>query len=243
MDRVKVGISSCLLGQQVRYNGGHKHSSLCKGELARYFDYVPSCPEQGAGLGVPRPAMRLQGELEAPRAVLVDDPGHDLTETLARYAAQRMPALADLCGYIFIGKSPSCGLFDVKVYQPGGAAQPRAGRGLFAAALTRAMPLLPVEEEARLHDPALRQSFITRVFAWHHWQQLRREGLSAAGLQTFHLRYRATLRARNPNACEDLEHLLDNMSLPFPEAMGLRYFRQLMRALEPTSSATEAWQR
>ncbi|HHX82533.1 MAG TPA: DUF1722 domain-containing protein [Pseudomonadaceae bacterium] len=243
MGRIKVGISSCLLGQQVRYNGGHKHSSLCNGELARYFDYVPSCPEQGAGLGVPRPAMRLQGEPEAPRAVLVEDPGHDLTEALARYAAQRMPSLAGLCGYIFIAKSPSCGLFDVKIHRPDGTLQPRASRGLFAAALVRAMPLLPVEEEGRLHDPELRQSFITRVFAWHHWQQLCREGLSAAGLQTFHLRYRASLRARNPAACEDLEQLLSKAFVQLPEALAARYFRQLMRALEPVPSATEAWQR
>src|SRR5688572_21500997 len=160
---IKVGISSCLLGQQVRYNGGHKLSGLCTQELAQWFAFVPTCPEAGAGLGVPRPAIRLIGTSTAPRAVRVDDASVDLTEPLQEYARERVPQLGDLCGYIFIKNSPSCGLFRVKLYNEGGNLQQESTRGIFAEAFTRAYPLLPVEEEGRLQDPVLRENFITRV--------------------------------------------------------------------------------
>lgn len=163
---IKVGISSCLLGQEVRYDGGHKLSALCAHELARLFEFVPTCPEAGAGLGVPRPAVRLMGDPAAPRAKGVNDPKLDVTDRLQAYAAERVLQLGDICGYIFIKNSPSCGLFDVKVYGADGEEQAETGRGIFAAALTRAYPLLPVEEAERLQDPAIREDFIARVFAY-----------------------------------------------------------------------------
>jgi uncharacterized protein YbbK (DUF523 family) len=113
---IKVGISSCLLGQPVRYDGGDKRSALCLDELAQLFDFVPTCPEAGAGLGVPRPAVRLTGDAAAPRARGVDDPALDVTDQLQAYANARVPELDDLCGYVFIRNSPSCGLFNVKLY-------------------------------------------------------------------------------------------------------------------------------
>lgn len=232
MEKIKVGISSCLLGQQVRYNGGHKQSDLCTGELSRYFDYVPSCPELGAGLGVPRPAIRLIGDPQSPRAVRVDDVTFDVTDALHAYADQRIPELDGLCGYIFIKNSPSCGLFRVKVYQENGYPHQDGGRGLFAAALTRAMPLLPVEEDGRLQDPVLRENFITRVFAWHNWQVLRREGLSAAGLIDFHSRYKYTLMAHSPKDYQTLGRMLADAGRQDAEALGERYFTCLMQALQ-----------
>ena len=197
-DKIKVGISSCLLGQEVRYNGGHKHSALCTRELSRYFEFVDSCPEVSVGLGVPRKPIRLVGEPSQPRAVGVDDPNTDVTDALREYGEHRVEELDDLCGYIFIKGSPSCGLFRVKVYNEKGFPQEEMGRGIFARVLTDHNPLLPVEEAGRLQDAVLRENFITRVFAYSNWQKLKAGGLTASGLIDFHSRYKYTLMAHNP---------------------------------------------
>lgn len=226
---IKVGISSCLLGQRVRYNGGHKRSALCIEELGRVFDFVPCCPETEAGLGVPRAPIRLVGDPLAPRAVRVADAGADVTAVLSSHAARRIPQLQELSGYIFIGQSPSCGLFQVKVY--GDAEQPpvAAGRGIFAAALTRARPLLPVEEEGRLNDPRRRERFITRVRAWHDWHHLKRQGVDTATLLAFHTCYQNILL---PLDYQALEGLLTSTGEQAPEALGERYFSALMQLLQ-----------
>lgn len=229
---IKVGISSCLLGAQVRYNGGHKHSALCTQELARWFEFVPTCPEAGAGLGIPRPAIRLVGESGAPRAVRVDNAAVDVTDQLREYAGARVPELADLCGYIFIKNSPSCGLFRVKLYDAGGNLQQQTSRGIFAEALTVAYPLLPVEEEGRLQDPVLRENFIARVFALHNWRELERQGLSAAALTDFHARYKYSLMAHSPQRYQELGRMLADAGKHDPRALGARYFAALMEALQ-----------
>ena len=192
---------------------------------------MPCCPELGAGLGVPRPAIRLVGDPKAPRAVRVSDASHDVSAALHDYAARRIPELGDLCGYIFIKNSPSCGLFRVKVYQENGHPHQEGGRGLFADALTRAMPLLPVEEDGRLQDPVLRENFITRVFAWHNWQRLCREGLSAARLIDFHSRYKYTLMAHSPQDYQALGRMLADAGRQEPHSLGEHYFARLMAAL------------
>lgn len=231
-EKIKVGISSCLLGQQVRYDGGHKHSRLCTDELSQYFDFVPSCPELGAGLGVPRPAIRLVGDPLAPRAVHVQDNSIDVTQKLEAYAQVRLPQLEQLAGYIFIKNSPSCGLFRVKVYQDNGYPHADSGRGIFAAALTRAMPLLPVEEDGRLQDPVLRENFITRVFAWHNWQHLQAKGISAAGLIDFHSRYKYTLMAHSSVDYATLGRMLADAGKHDPVKLGAEYFLSLMQTLK-----------
>lgn len=229
---IKVGISSCLLGEEVRYNGGHKHSSLCTAELAQYFEFVSTCPELGAGLGVPRPPIRLVGDPAAPRAVRVSDNSVDVTDDLQSFSARRLPELQDLCGYIFIKNSPSCGLFRVKVYQENGHPHVEPGRGIFAQALTAAMPLLPVEEDGRLQDPVLRENFVTRVFALHNWKQLRAEGLTAARLTSFHARYKYTLMAHNPQEYQRLGRMLADAGNHVADELGERYFAALMQALQ-----------
>jgi uncharacterized protein YbgA (DUF1722 family)/uncharacterized protein YbbK (DUF523 family) len=228
---IKVGISSCLLGQQVRYNGGHKLSTLCTQELSRWFDFVPTCPEAGAGLGIPRPAVRLVGDPAAPRVVRVDDASVDFTAQLQAYTDARVPELGDLCGYIFIKNSPSCGLFRVKVYGDNGYPQVESSRGIFANGLTRAYPQLPVEEEGRLQDPVLRENFITRVFAWHNWRELRHAGLSAATLTAFHARYKYTLMAHAPHRYQELGRMLSDAGRHSAQELGARYFVELMEAL------------
>lgn len=230
MNPIKVGISSCLLGQPVRYDGGHKLSVLCAQELTRLFEFVPTCPEAGAGLGVPRPAVRLTGDPAAPRASGVDDPQLDVTDALQAYAEQRVPQLGELCGYVFIRNSPSCGLHEVKVHAANGQVL-ESGRGIFAAALTRAWPLMPVEEVDRLQDPALRRNFIVRVFAMHHWKQLQRQGLSAAGLHALHSRYKDKLKTHNPQQCEALERILTESSEQDLREFAEPYFAALMVGL------------
>jgi len=229
---IKVGISSCLLGQEVRYNGGHKLSTLCTRDLARYFEFVPTCPEAGAGMGIPRPPIRLVGDPAAPRAVRVEDSSADFTAALKDYSASRIPELNDLSGYIFIKNSPSCGLFRVKVYQSNGNPHMDPGRGIFASEFTKANPLLPVEEDGRLMDPVLRENFITRVFAWHNWHELKRAGLSAKALTDFHARYKYTLMAHSPQDYQALGRMLADAGNHVPNELGERYFAALMAALQ-----------
>jgi len=229
---IKVGISSCLLGQAVRYDGGHKRSALCMDELARLFDLVPTCPEAGAGLGVPRPAVQLRGDALAPRAVGVEDARVDVTEQLQAYARRRMPELAELCGYVFIRNSPSCGLVDVKLHDAHGRLREETSRGIFAEAFVRAHPLLPVEEEGRLQDPVLRNSFITRVFALHEWRQLQKAGSGAAAISEFHARYTNTVMARSPAQHHELERMLRDAGNDLA-ALGERYIAALLAALRP----------
>lgn len=228
---IKVGISSCLLGQAVRYDGGHKLSTLCRDTLGRCFEFVPTCPEAGAGLGIPRPPIQLVGAVAAPRAVQVADSSIDVTARLKTYSAARLPELSDLCGYIFINNSPSCGLFHVNVFRPDGSAA-AAGRGIFAAALTSAMPLLPVEEAGRLQDPVLRENFITRVIAWHNWRQLCATGLSTAAIIDFHSRYKYTVMAHSPQQYQVLGRMLSDAGKHDAKQLGERYFGALIQALQ-----------
>jgi uncharacterized protein YbgA (DUF1722 family)/uncharacterized protein YbbK (DUF523 family) len=229
---IKVGISSCLLGQQVRYDGGHKLSALCVQELGLLFEFVPTCPEAGAGLGVPRPAVRLTGNPAAPRAMGVDDPLLDVTDSLQAYTDKRVPELGDLCGYVFIRNSPSCGLFRVKLYGPDGELRDETSRGIFAAAMTDANPLMPVEEEGRLQDPVLRENFITRVFALHNWRQLQQQGLTAAALTDFHSRYKYTLMAHSLQHYQELGRMLADAGKQDAAALGEKYFAALMEGLQ-----------
>ena len=190
--RIPVGISSCLLGEEVRYDGGHKLDRYVTGVLGRWFEYVPFCPEALAGLGVPRPPIRLVGDPAAPRAVRVGDDSIEVTEALATTAHRVVPQVARLRGYIFKRASPSCGMERVKVYQAPGKS-PRMGRGIFARAVMDAYPLLPCEEEGRLNDPALRESFVERVFALDRWRRTMAEGFAPARLVAFHTRHKLLL--------------------------------------------------
>ena len=190
--RIPVGISSCLLGEEVRYDGGHKLDRYVTGVLGRWFEYVAFCPEALAGLGIPRPPIRLAGDPGAPRAVRVSDASVDLTEALETTARRVVPELTGLRGYIFKRASPSCGMVRVKVYQAPGH-PPRMGRGLFARAVMEAYPLLPCEEEGRLNDPSLRESFIERVFALDRWRRTMADGLTPGRLVDFHTRHKLLL--------------------------------------------------
>ncbi len=186
MKKIKLGISACLLGQPVRYDGGHKLDPFLKETLGQYIEFVPICPETALGLGVPREAMRLVGDPEAPRLVTIQS-NMDHTRRMSVWAARGVTALEkeELDGFICKSRSPSCGMAQVKVYPADGPPVKR-GTGLFVRAFMERFPLLPVEDEERLHDPEQREHFIERIFALRRWRQCLAQGKSAGRLAAFH---------------------------------------------------------
>ncbi|MGB2269513.1 MAG: YbgA family protein [Cycloclasticus pugetii] len=229
--KIKVGISSCLLGNEVRFDGGHKHSQLCTDSLSRYFEFVPECPEVASGMSIPRKPIRLIGEVQAPKVVAVHDNSVDYTDQLKTYSEHKAQQLNELCGYVFMQKSPSCGVFRVKVYQEGGYPAAEPGRGVYAKAVMEAKPLLPVEESGRLEDAVLRESFITRVYAYHNWQQLKKQGLSYQSILEFHARYKYCLMARTPTHYVELGRLLADAGKHDINDLAEHYFSLLMENL------------
>lgn len=162
-DKITIGVSACLLGEKVRYDGGHKLCRHLTDVLGIWFRFVPVCPEVGCGLPVPREAMRLEEDPAAPRLVTIES-RIDLTERMLAYCRRTVVELEaeNLCGFVFKKGSPSCGLCRVEIYRRGMPAA--SGRGLFAGAVADHFPLLPMEEEGRLEDAGLRENFIERVF-------------------------------------------------------------------------------
>ena len=229
---IRVGISSCLLGEEVRYDGGHQKDAYITGVLARYFTWVPVCPEMEVGMGVPREPIRLVGDAAAPRLMGVTS-GTDHTARMREFAGRRVDELRhrELSGYILKRGSPSCGLERVKVYA-GDGPPARTGTGLFARALTDALPLLPVEEEGRLNDAHLRDNFITRVFAYRRLAALRESEPPPAAVVEFHTAHKYLLLAHNPAAYARLGRLVAEVARP-PRAAWLDgYGERFMRALE-----------
>ena len=173
--RIRVGISACLLGQEVRYDGGHKRDGLIIATLGRRFEWVPVCPEVEMGLGVPREALRLEGRDDSPRLVFLET-RVDITDRMNSWSRRRLKRIEamDLCGYVLKSNSPSCGMRRVKVFKGGGPGRPaRKGVGLFARALMDRFPLLPVEEEVRLHRRAARDRFVERVVSYRQRRERR----------------------------------------------------------------------
>jgi len=169
-NKISIAISSCLLGQEVRYDGGHKHCAYITQTLGEYFEYIPYCPEVAIGLGIPRPSIQLEQVDKQIRVRGCKDPSLDVTEQLQAYAHSVVPQLDRVSGYIFKHASPSCGMEQVKLYRDGNLVG--TDRGMYAATIMQALPELPVEEEGRLMDPVLRENFIERVFVYYRWQQL-----------------------------------------------------------------------
>lgn len=231
-DKPKLGVSACLMGVEVRYNGGHKQSDLCTRTLSDYFDFIPACPEVAIGLGIPRETIRLVGDPEAPQAVGTVHSELNVTRELADYGQHMAGEMTDISGYIFMQKSPSCGLERVKVYRDNGAPFETGGRGIYAQAFCDRHPDLPVEEDGRLNDPVLRENFITRVYAYTAWQHLLEQGLSRRALTEFHSRYKYQLMACDVQQYRALGKLLGSMGRSDPDEVGPGYFSQLMQALK-----------
>jgi uncharacterized protein YbgA (DUF1722 family)/uncharacterized protein YbbK (DUF523 family) len=185
MKKIKLGISSCLLGETVRYDGGHKLDHFLKDTLGKFVEWVPVCPEVESGLPVPREAMRLVGNPESPRLVKTRS-GEDYTDRMVAWAGKRLSALEkeDLCGFVFKSRSPSSGMQGVKIYGPSGIPS-RSGSGIFARAFMEKFQFTPAEDEGRLNDPGLRENFIERVFVYKNWKEFRKRG-SLRNLVEFH---------------------------------------------------------
>jgi uncharacterized protein YbgA (DUF1722 family)/uncharacterized protein YbbK (DUF523 family) len=204
----RIGISACLLGQKVRYDGGDKRDPFLTETFGVHVEWVPVCPEAEVGMGVPREPVRLVGDPMDPQ-MITERSGKDWTLKINQYARQRATALTqlDLCGYVFKKDSPTCGMERVRIYGKSGKPS-RHGRGLFAAALMQHLPLLPVEEEGRLNDPRLRENFVERVFAYHRWQRAIHRRKSIGSLVEFHTRHKLLLLAHSPSHCGRLGRIV-----------------------------------
>ena len=205
---IRIGISSCLLGQKVRFDGGHKRNRYLTDVLGEWLTWVPVCPELEIGLGIPRPTIRLEGVQPEPRLV---EPkrGLDLTDKMQSYAEEKVGELQklELDGFILKKGSPSCGMERVRVYGPGGMPT-RNGVGVFARVLMRRLPNLPVEEEGRLNDSVLRERFIAHIFCRHRWRTMERRGLTRRLLVEFHTAHKMQLRSHNEAAYRRLGRIV-----------------------------------
>jgi uncharacterized protein YbgA (DUF1722 family)/uncharacterized protein YbbK (DUF523 family) len=229
---VKIGISSCLLGNHVRYDGNHKLDRYLRDTLGQYFEFVPVCPEVECGLPVPREAMRLVGDPQSPRLVTVRS-GIDHSVRMRNWAAQRVKALEkeNLCGFIFKKNSPSSGMMRVAVYNAAGRPE-RKGSGLFAKAFMDHFPRLPVEDEGRLQDPGLRENFIERIFALQRWRQVLVQGMGMDGLVDFHTREKLLLMSHSPHHCRQLGKLVAGGKQVDTRFLHDEYERFFMAALQ-----------
>ncbi|WP_439135411.1 YbgA family protein [Pseudomaricurvus sp.] len=229
---ITVGLSACLAGQPVRYNGGHSQSRLCLNSLSPYFKFETFCPEVSAGFGTPRPTMRLVGDPQHPD--LIHSDGGDstpLNNQLIDGFKNKLEQFSELDGYILMKNSPSCGLERVKVYQDNGYPHKEKGQGIFARALQQKYPLLPLEEEGRLHDPHLLENFILRVYAHHRFRVTVLDQPEMSSLVRFHSLYKYLVMAHNQQSYRQLGRLVANADKKPVQSVIRLYFEQLMNAL------------
>jgi len=228
---LRLGVSSCLLGEAVRYDGGHKRDRFLTDQLGPFVEWVPVCPEVEAGLGLPRPSMRLMGEGGRVHIREVVS-GLDHTPRMQRYAGKRVRGLRSLalCGYVLKKGSPSCGMIRVKLYGEKGPAR-REARGLYASALMDAYPNLPVEDEDRMNDPKLRENFIERVFAYRRLRALFSGRWTYRRVGAFHAAHELQLLAHSPLAYRALGELLAEIEGSGRIAFRERYQAEFMQAL------------
>lgn len=228
--KIIIGTSSCLLGEKVRFDSGHKRDRYLTDTLSEYFDFQSYCPEMAIGLGVPRPTIHLIDRDGAVRLVNTRDESLDYTGQMSETAAAYVEGLDKLSGYILKSKSPSCGMERVSVYAKNGYAT-KQGVGLFAGQLMKRWPNLPVEEEGRLNDAAIRENFIERVFAYRRWQELQETGLTVAGLMDFHKRHKFILLAHNEKIYRQLGKQVAETRKDNLQAQAAEYFDLFFQAM------------
>lgn len=235
-ERIRLGISSCLLGEKVRYDGGHKHDKYLTQTLGSFVEYVPVCPEVECGFGIPRESLRLVGDSEAPRLV-TSRTQKDVTDRMTTWAEKRIKELSreELCGFIFKSNSPSSGMERVRVYNESGMPV-KKGTGLFARAFMESFPLIPVEEEGRLHDLGLRENFIERIFSLKRWRELLKKGKRAGLLVDFHTRNKLLCLAHSEKHYRMMGRLVAGASKTDIDHVYAEYERLLMEALRLKST-------
>jgi len=240
MEKLKLGISSCLLGHKVRYDGGHKYDAWLVETLGQYVDYVPVCPEAGCGMSIPRKALRLVGTKDDYRLITVKT-GIDYTDQMLEFSYETLKRLESeqLCGYVFKSKSPSSGMERVKVYPPHGGAAGKTGVGIWAREFMRAYPLLPVEEEGRLHDPVLRENFIERIFIMQRWWDMVNSKPKAGDLVKFHTIHKYLIMAHSPQHYREMGKLVAAIrDLPFKQVL-MNYLELLMTACKRAATPSK----
>ena len=230
-EKIRIGISSCLLGEKVRYDGGHQLDRYLRDTLGTWFEYVPVCPEVELGLPTPRETLRLVEAGDGPRLVFSRS-GEDITARMRAWAERRVGELEgeNLCGFIFKAKSPSSGMERVKLYDRNGVPAKR-GVGLFARAFMEHFPFLPVEEDGRMHDPHLRENFIESVFVFKRWRGLLAGGASAAGVVAFHTDHKLLLLSHSPELYRQMGKLVAQAGTLPLERLTAGYQALLMKAM------------
>jgi len=228
---IRIGVSACLLGEPVRYDGGHKHDHYITDTLGRFFSFLPVCPEVECGMTIPREAMRLEGDPASPRLVTRQS-RIDKTGQMLDFCARKVRELeqVDLCGFIFKKDSPSSGLLRVKVYGPSGMPA-KVGSGLFAAAVARHFPLMPLEEEGRLNDPEIRENFIERVFCCHRWKTFLLGMPGIGDLVEFHTRHKLLVMSHSTQIYREIGTLVAHGRGIKREELFRRYEELMMKAL------------
>lgn len=235
--RIRLGVSTCLLGEQVRYDRGHKLDRYVTDTLGRYMDFVPVCPEMECGLGVPRESMRLVGDPESPRLITTRTK-RDMTDRMLKWTRKRVHELEkeDLCGFVFKSDSPSSGMVRVRVYSDKGMPA-RKGVGLFAGAFMERFPLIPVEDDGRLHDPHIRENFIERVFAFKRWKDLASGRKSRGDIVRFHTDHKLLIMAHSQKHLRAMGKLVaEAKHLPLGD-LYVQYQTLLMDALRTKATA------
>lgn len=231
METVKVGVSSCLLGEHVRYDGGHKHDRFITETLGAYFEWVHVCPEVEYGLPVPREAMHLVGDPASPRLVTIKT-GIDHTDGMLQWSEKKLRQLEkeELCGFIFKGRSPSSGIYGIKVYTPSGMPGGKS-EGIFGGAFRRYFPLIPVIDDGRLHDPDLRENFIERVFVYKRWKDFLKSEKNTGEFVSFHTDLKLLIMAHSPKHYASLGKLVANAKKYKKDELYIEYIHVLMEGL------------
>ena len=235
-DSILIGVSACVVGEKVRFDGGHKSNHFVSQDLGQYVRYVPVCPEVGMGMTIPRPAIRLIHSGDSIALVETKDASKDHTAALLAFSRDKVAQLAKqpLCGYVVCAKSPTCGMEKVKVYRENNAE--KEGVGLYTQVLKDQMPWLPIEEDGRLNDPVLRENFVTRVFCLHDFHRSMGATPTAGKIVDFHSRYKLTLMAHHPDSYRSLGKLVANIKQYDTQEFVELYRLGLMQAL--TNKAT-----
>ena len=236
MEKIKLGISTCLLGETVRYDGRHKLDRFLMNTLGQYVEYVPVCPEVECGLGVPRESMHLEGDPDSPRLVTTRTK-QDMTDRMVQWARKRVVELEkeDLCGFIFKSNSPSSGMERVRVYNEKGMPV-KKGIGIFAGIFMDRFPLLPAEEEGRLHDPELRENFVERIFTLKQWREVLAKKKGRGNLVDFHTQNKLLILSHSPKYYQMMGKLVAKAKeIPIKE-LYQQYQAILMEALQLKTS-------
>ncbi len=230
-EKIRLGISSCLLGEMVRYDGGHQLDRYLRDTLGHYVEYVPVCPEVEMGLPTPRETLRLVEHDKGPRLVFSRS-GEDVTERMLSWAYERVRTLEqeDLCGFVFKAKSPSSGMERVKLYDRNGVPH-KAGVGLFARVFMEHFPLLPVEEDGRLHDPHLRENFVECIFTFKRWREMLAQGRTSGNLVAFHTRHKLLLLSHSTEVYRQMGKLVAAAGKAPPAELFSEYESLLMKGM------------